>query len=56
MEQNFWIAENADEFNELYALSVGMYENTYSAADIMQVLKEFNPDATFEDYKAFAER
>lgn len=56
LTQGFWTATNADEFNELYALSVGMYDNTYSAADIMQVLKEFNPDATFEDFKAFAER
>lgn len=56
LEQNFWTAENVDEFNELYALSVGMYDNTYSAADIMQVLKEFNPNASFDDFKAFAER
>ncbi len=54
--QNFWTATSVDEFNELYALSVGMFENTYSAADIMQVLKEFNPEATFEEYKAFTER
>lgn len=56
LSQNFWTAANTDEFNKLYALSVGMYDNTYSAADIMQVLKAFNPDAVFEDYKAFAER
>lgn len=56
LNQNFWIASDTDEFNRLYALSVGMYENTYSAADIMQVLKAFNPDADFAAYKAFAER
>lgn len=56
LEQNFWTASSTEEFNEMYALSVGLYENTYSAADIMQVLKEFHPDASFEDFKAFAER
>ncbi len=54
--QNFWTASSVDEFNEQYALSVGVFENTYSAADIMQVLKQFNPDVTFEEFKAFAER
>ncbi len=56
MNQSLWTASSVDEFNELYNLSVSMYDNTYSAADIMKVLKEFNPDATFEDFKEFAER
>ena len=56
LTQSFWTATNVDEFNELYALSVGMYENAYSATDIMHVLKDFNPEATYADYVEFTER
>ncbi|MDO5540107.1 MAG: hypothetical protein Q4F83_08515 [Eubacteriales bacterium] len=56
LNQNFWTATNPDEFNRQYALSVGMYENTYDAADMMGVMKAFNPDATFDLFKEFAER
>ena len=54
--QNYWVASSKEEFNELYAETTNIYENTYSATDIMQVLKEFNPDADFASFKAFAER
>jgi len=56
LNQNFWTATNADEFNKQYALSVGMYENTYDAAGIMKVMKVFNPDATFEEFREFTEK
>lgn len=56
LEQNFWTASSVEEFNKQYELSVGLYINTYSATDIMSVLKQFTPDTDFEDFKAFAER
>lgn len=56
LEQRFWTASSKEEFNEQYGLSIGIYENTYSANDIMQVLKEFNPNADFASFKEFAER
>ena len=54
--QNYWVASSKEEFNKLYAETTNIYENTYSATDIMQVLKTFNPDADFASFKAFAER
>ena len=54
--QNYWVASSKEEFNELYAETTNIYENTYSATDIMQVLKAFNPDADFASFKAFAEK
>lgn len=56
LTQEFWTATNVDEFNELYALSVGTYENAYSAADIMGVLKAYTPDASWADFESFAQR
>lgn len=56
LHQKLWTAASTEEFNRLYELSVGMYENTYSASDIMKVLKAFNSEVTFEDFKEFAER
>lgn len=56
LHQKLWTATSTEEFNKLYELSVGMYENTYSASDIMKVLKAFHPEVTFEDFKEFAER
>lgn len=56
LTQNFWTATNVDEFNELYALSVGTYENAYSATDILHVLKDFNPDAAYADFVTFTEK
>ncbi|MCD8336460.1 MAG: hypothetical protein LUD18_04145 [Lachnospiraceae bacterium] len=50
--QTYWYAASTEEFNELYAQSISAYENTYSATDMLQVLKLYNADA---DYEAFAE-
>lgn len=54
--QNFWTAADQDTFNEFYSLSVGISENAYSAENMMKVLKDYNPDATFADYKSFVEQ
>ncbi|MCD8014789.1 MAG: hypothetical protein LUG99_16770 [Lachnospiraceae bacterium] len=53
--QTYWYAADTDEFNELYAQSISTYENTYSATDMMQVLKLYNEDADFAAFKEFAE-
>ncbi|MCD7813542.1 MAG: hypothetical protein LUH20_05765 [Lachnospiraceae bacterium] len=50
--QTYWYAASTEGFNELYAQSISAYENTYSATDMLQVLKLYNADA---DYEAFAE-
>ncbi|MCD7819449.1 MAG: hypothetical protein LUH07_10430 [Lachnospiraceae bacterium] len=56
LHQSFWYAGDTEEFNEQYALSIGISENTYSAADMMQVMKAFNEEADFEAFKEFTEK
>lgn len=54
--QDYWIASSAEEFDERYEKSISLYDNAYSAVDIMGVTKAFTPDMTFEDFRAFTER
>lgn len=56
LEQSFWKASSPEEYNQQYALSVGMYDNTYSADDMMKVMKAYTPDADFEAFKEFTEK
>ena len=56
LEQSFWIASSPEEYNRQYALSVGMYDNTYSANDMMKVMKAYTADADFEAFKEFTEK
>lgn len=39
LNQSFWVADSEESFNKQYALSVGMYDNTYSVEDMMKVMK-----------------
>ncbi len=54
--QSYWYVSDTEEFNELYALSIGMYENVYSAADMIQVLKAYSPETDFEQFREFAQK
>ena len=56
LEQSFWKASTPEEYNRQYALSVGMYDNTYSADDMMKVMKAYTADADFEAFKTFTEK
>lgn len=56
LEQSFWMASSPEEYNRQYALSVGMYDNTYSADDMMKVMKAYTADADFEAFKEFTEK
>ncbi|MCD7737031.1 MAG: hypothetical protein LUI07_08755 [Lachnospiraceae bacterium] len=56
LHQTYWYAADTEEFNEQYALSIGISENTYSAADMMQVMKLFNNEADFDAYREFTEK
>ena len=37
--QGFWSASDKDTFNELYGYTQDIYENAYSCADLMKVIK-----------------
>lgn len=53
--QGFWSSSDKDTFNELYGYTQGIYENAYSCADLMKVIKAYNTDTTPEDLKALTE-
>ena len=54
--QPFWVAEDVETFEELYDKSVNVYDNIYSITDLMSIIKIYNPEATFADFKALAEK
>lgn len=56
LQQSFWTADSVDEFNKQYALSIGMYDNTYSVEDMMEVLKSYTPETNFEQFRKFTEK
>lgn len=56
LQQSFWTADSVDEFNKQYALSIGMYDNTYSVEDMMGVLKSYTPETNFEEFQKFTEK
>ena len=53
--QGFWSASDKDSFNELYGYTQDVYENAYSCADLMKVIKAYNTDTTPDDLKALTE-
>ncbi len=56
LHQSLWYAPDTKAFNEQYALSIGITENTYSAVEMMNVMKQFNEDADFASFCAFTEK
>lgn len=53
--QGFWSASDKDTFNELYGYTQDIYENAYSCADLMGVIKAYTTDTTPEKLKALTE-
>ena len=53
--QDFWIATSAETYNDLYSRSINIYDHIYSTKALMEVMVEYNKDATFEDFKALTE-
>ncbi len=56
LHQKLWYAPDTESFNEKYALSIGITKNTYSAIDMMNVMKQFNEDTDFEAFREFTEK
>lgn len=56
LNQSFWTASSTKDFNKQYALSIGMYDNTYSAVDMMEVMEAYTPDTDFEAFRKFTEK
>ena len=53
--QGFWSASDKDTFNKLYGYTQDIYENAYSCADLMKVIKAYNTGTTPDDLKALTE-
>ena len=53
--QDFWIATSAETYNDLYSRSINIYDNIYSTKALMEVMVEYNKDATFENFRDLTE-
>lgn len=53
--QSYWEASGEAEYVELYGYTQSIYENAYSSMDLMQVIRAYQPDAAFEQFKALSE-
>ena len=53
--QPYWTAASRAEYEELYSYTQSIYENAYSAADLMEVIAVYNEDANFEAFQELTE-
>lgn len=53
--QSYWTAADADEYATLFGYTQSIYENAYSSADLMNVIRIYNENAAYEDFAALAE-
>lgn len=53
--QGFWSATSPEEFLELYGYTTGIYENAYSCADLMQVIRGYQSTANFGSFQALTQ-
>lgn len=53
--QSYWTAADEAEYAELYGYTQSIYQNAYSSSDLMQVIRLYNPDTTYEEFAALAE-
>ena len=54
--QPFWTAADEQTYEELYDRSIDIYDNIYSVEDLRSVIREYTPEASYEDFKALTER
>lgn len=53
--QSLWKADSAEQYEELYGFTQGIYENAYSCDELMQVISVFHPEASFTDFAELTE-
>ena len=53
--QPYWTAASRAEYEELYSYTQSIYENAYSADDLMDVIAIYNEDANFEAFQELTE-
>lgn len=52
----FWTASDEDTYVELYDRSIDIYDNIYSTQDLRSVIREYSPDASFEEFRMLTEK
>lgn len=55
LSQKLWKAGTAEQYEELYGFTQGVYENAYSCDELMQVIAVFEPETGYEDFAALTE-
>lgn len=55
LTQGYWTSENAEDYNEKYALATGIYLNAYNYEDLGSVMKTYDETASLEKLKAVVE-
>lgn len=55
LEQDFWVASNAKEFDTMFALARGAVVNAYNYEDLCAVIKSLTPEANFEAFRNLTE-
>ena len=53
--QGFWTAASPEEYVEMYGYTTGIYENAYSCADLMTVIRAYREDADFDAFQTLTE-
>ena len=49
ISQGFWTASTPAQYEDLYALTTGIYVNAYNFEDLCQVINQYTPQATLDD-------
>ena len=55
-KQSFWTARSLEEYEDLYQKSVNVYDNIYGASELRSVIRLYNAEATYEQFKTLTER
>ena len=53
--QTYWTASDEEEYVELYGYTQSIFENAYSSIDMMKVIKAYDENADFAQFKALTE-
>lgn len=55
LNQDFWYADDPEEYDQLSEEAENVYSNVYGTKDIMNVLAEYNENASYQDFAEFTE-
>lgn len=55
LNQGFWVADNAEEFDELASEAHNVYQNSYGTSEMMENITIFNEGANYGGFKKFVE-